>query len=448
MKNNKLIPHARRLLAAAITLSLAGPAAAYNLYSENGGELNLDIEAVAGIFSSEENYLYDDDRGGADWQEAYIKYGVSGSQALASGSSLFGGLNLLSSGTWGDGDAGGFTSGDESETDLEDAYLGWRSGSLLPALGENGLEFSFGRQNFSIGDGFLINGDSLNLGDALNGGGYDFDRGGAYWLAARKAFDRTAVARVGGSDGLRADLFWIESDNPAQADMELAGINVEHVAVAGTFGLTYIEGLDVDDKYADALGLTHRDGQETLSLRYQGNAGVENLFLSGEYVDQQQGDDSRPDADAWYLEAGWTFADLPWSPSLNYRYADFDEGFDPLFFGFNRGYGTWFQGEVAANYAGPFNSDATVQHVGIKASPSETLSIGALFFDFSDTAAGSGALDGQEWDLYAEWVVSEHLILSPLVGFYTPDNSAADGGTQLGSDDTNTYAQLIAIVPF
>jgi len=319
---------------------------------------------------------------------------------------------------------------------------------LLPSLGDDGLEFSAGRQNLVIGDGFLINGDSLNFGEGLNGAGYNFNRGGAYWLAARKAFDRTAVARIGGAEGLRADLFWLESDNHAQADTELAGVNLEHVGAQGTFGLAYIEGLDVNDKYAEVLGYTSRDGQETLSLRYQGNAGIENLFLSGEYVDQTQGDDSRRDADAWYLEAGWTFANLPWSPSVNYRYAEFDEDFDPLFFGFNRGYGTWFQGEVAANYAGPFNSDATVQHVGIKASPSGTLSVGALFFDFSDTAAGSGALDGQELDLYAEWVVSEHLILSPLVGFYSPDNSDAEGGTQIGSDDTNTYAQLIAIVPF
>ncbi|MFC6668762.1 hypothetical protein [Marinobacterium aestuariivivens] len=448
MHNKKTLPFARQLLTAAVATTLAMPAAAYNLYSENGRELNLDIELVAGAFSSDENYLFDTDRGGADWQEAYVKYGLSGSQALGSGAALFGGINLLSSGTWGDGDAGGFSSGDEGETDLEDAYLGWRSGSLVPALGENGLEFSFGRQNFQIGDGFLINGDSLNFGDALNGGGFDFDRGGAYWLAARKAFDRTAVARIGGREGLRADLFWLESDNHAQADMELAGVNVEHVGDKGTFGLTYIEGLDVNDKYAQALGYGHRDGQETLSLRYQGNAGVENLFLSGEYVDQDQGDDSRPDGDGWYLEAGWTFAGLPWSPTVNYRYAEFDEGFDPLFFGFSRGYGTWFQGEVAANYAGPFNSDATVQHLGVKASPTEMLSLGALFFDFSDTGAGTGALDGQELDLYAEWVVNQHLILSPLVGFYTPDNSAADGGTQIGSDDTNTYMQLLAIVPF
>ena len=206
--------------------------------------------------------------------------------------------------------------------------------------------------------------------------------------------------------------------------------------------------LDVDDTFAPILGYGSRDGQKTTSFRYQGNAGVDNLFLSAEFVNQEAGEGSDENSKAWYAEAGWTFSETPWSPSVNYRYSSFDEGFDPLFFGFNRGYGTWFQGEVAANYAGPFNSDASVHHLSFKATPSETLSIGALFFDFTDTAGGTGNLNAQEVDLYAEWVAAPHLIISPLVGLYMPDNSAAEGGSQIGSDETNTYAQIIAIVPF
>lgn len=436
-----------------ICLAVAGlsaPASAYNLFDQKGTELNADLEAVLGVFSSQETYNLGakTSAGKSEWQEGYIKYGFSGSQGVGSGSRVYGAINLVSSGTWGDGDAGGITSGNERETDLEDAYLGWRSGNLIPALGENGLDLSLGRQQFTIGDGFLINSDALNFGDALNGGGLDFDRGGAYWLAARKAFDQTAIARIGGSEGLRADLFWLASDNKAQAKMELAGLNTEYVTPQGTFGLAYIEGLDVDDTFAPILGYGSRDGQQTTSLRYQGNAGVENLFLSAEFVNQEAGEGSDENAKAWYTEAGWTFSETPWSPSVNYRYSSFDEGFDPLFFGFNRGYGTWFQGEVAANYAGPFNSDASVHHVSLKAAPSETLSIGALFFDFSDTRGGTGGLNAQEVDVYAEWVAAPHLIISPLVGFYMPDNSASDGGSQIGNADTNVYAQVIAIVPF
>lgn len=423
------------LLGSAIAAA-SGSASAYNVYDQNGSELNVDIEAAFGVFTSGESYATGGrTKGGSvDWQEGYIKYGLSGNQTLgANSAAVYGGVNMVSSATWGDGDAAGFTTGDESKTNLEDAYIGWRSGTLIPALGEDGLDISLGRQNFAIGDGFLINGDALNFGKGIDS---SLNRGGAYWLAARKAFDKTAIVRVGGSDGLRADAFWLESDNKAQNEMELAGLNTEYVAPEGTFAVTYIEGLDAEASPT-------RDGQKTVSARYQGNAGVENLFLSGQFVTQEQGNDA-PRANAWYLEAGWTFADVPWSPAVNYRYSTFEENFDPLFFGFNRGYGTWFQGEVAANYAGPFNSDADVHHVALTASPTEMVSVGALFFDFSDTGGG-GAMDGQEIDLYAEWVVTPNFIVSPLVGFYTPDSSS---GTQIGNDDTNVYGQIIAIVPF
>jgi len=428
------------LIAAAALTVASGTVNAYNLVDENGTTLNLDVEAVFGAFSSEESYAQlRSTPGDVSWQEAYVKYGVSGETALNDRFTLNGAVNLLSSGTFGDGDAGGFSTGNERDTEVEDAWLGVSTGNI---------SFSAGRQNLSFGDGFLINGDSLNFGEGFDAipGAPKIDRGGAYWLAARKAFDKTAMLKIESDSGLRSDIFWIESDNAAQSSMELAGINLEHVGDKGTLGLMYLEGLDVDDQQAAFFGHTHRDGQQTLSLRYQGNAGVENLFLSGEFVTQDHGDNSRKDGDGWYAEAGWTYSQLPWSPSISYRYSSFDEGFDPLFFGFNRGYGTWFQGEVAANYAGPFNSDTDVHHLAIKATPMDNLSIGALFFDFNGNS--SDALDAQELNLYAEWVVNDNLIISPLVGFFSPDKSAANGGTQLGSNDTSTYMQLLAIVLF
>ncbi|WP_206060364.1 hypothetical protein [Nitrincola alkalilacustris] len=430
------------LMAAAVITAISAPVSAYTLHSDNGTEFNLDVEALLGVFSSRERYNLGahTEAGSINWQEGYLKLGLSGSQVLQAESSLYGGIGIVSSATWGSGDAGGFTSGNERKTNLETAYVGWQSGNLIPALGENGMNLSFGRQPFAIGDGFLINGDALNFGDAL---GDELNRGGAYWLAPRQAFDRTAVLSLGTDEGLSGDLFWLKSDNVAQSQMKLSGLNLEYGLPYGTFALSYIRGLSVMDG-----GASHRDGQKTTSLRYQGDAGVENLFLSGEWVTQTQGDDTAPDAKAWYLETGWTFADLPFTPSITYRYSRFEEGFDPLFFGFSRGYGTWFQGEVAANYAGPFNSDAAVHHIGLAASLSETLSVGALYFDFSKTAGGTGALNGRELDLYAEWVVNDHLIINPLIGVYRPKHSDADGGSQIGGKSTNLYGQLVAVVLF
>lgn len=422
------------LLGTAIAAA-SGSASAYNLLNEDGKELNLDVEIIAGYFSSEENYpIGANAQESPTWTEAYAKYGLSGSFALDNGATLFGAANLMTTATWGDGDAAGFTTGEERETDIEDLYAGVRTEML---------ELSAGRQNVTIGDGFLMNGDALNLGAGFDAFGQSLDRGGAYWLGGRRAFNKTAVARIGGETGARSDIFWVESDNPGQSSVELAGINLEYVADYGTFGLLHMEGLGVDAAEAAFNGHQGRDGQETTSLRYQGNAGIENLFLSSEIVHQENGV-TGADSNAWYGEVGWTFSDVAWSPSVNYRLTSYDTGFDPLFYGFNRGYGTWFQGEVGASYAGPFSTDADIHYLSVTAHPSETLTVGTMYFGFDDTVGGSGDNDAVEINIWAEWVAHDHLIISPLLGFYTPDSSSS---TQ-GNTDTNTYFQILAIVPF
>lgn len=104
---------------------------------------------------------------------------------------------------------------------------------------------------------------------------------------------------------------WLKSDNHYQADTSLAVANLEHVTDAGTVGLSWIRGLDVDQRYAQIMGLQHRDGMDTASLRGRGNLGVKDLELAGEYVTQ---DKTGGRENAWYLEGNWTFSELPWTP--------------------------------------------------------------------------------------------------------------------------------------
>lgn len=132
---------------------------------------------------------------GSTWREGFIKYGLSGDQGLAGNGTLYGSLNWVSSATWGDGDAAGNTDGSERTTKIEDAFLGWRSADLFPVLGKDGVDVSAGRQTIRLGSGFLINDDGPNLGNGVADGA--LDRGGAYYLAARHAFDRTAMLRLG-----------------------------------------------------------------------------------------------------------------------------------------------------------------------------------------------------------------------------------------------------------
>lgn len=431
----------RHPLVCTLALLLAAPLTqAHELYNQDGTVLNANLEALFGIFHSDESFNQAGNRkpGSSNWREGYVKYGLSASQTLADSGSLYGAFSLLSSATWGDGDAAGLTLGDERRTAIEDAYLGWRSGTLFPLLGEDGIDISGGRQVVTLGDGFLIQGDPVNLGKVDLGA--NFNRGGAYYLAARKAFDRTAVLRLGGSQGWRGDLMWLKSDNHYQADSAMAVANLEHVGDAGTLGLSWIHGLDVDRRYAQIMGLEHRDGMDTVSLRGRGNLGVQDLEVAGEYVTQDQRGTRE---NAWYLEGSWTFSQLPWTPTATYRYSRFSKDFDPLFYGLSRGYGTWFQGEVAANYAGPFNTNTQVQHVGLKAKPRDNLTLGALYFDFDTLDTDQGNVGGRELDLYVEWMVNDHLLISPVLGFYKPERSADSGGMQLGSRDTGTYLQLV-----
>ena len=449
MSRSNLATLAIAIRAATLSLlaSSGSSAFAYELYAQGDTILNADLEAAFGVFHSSQSYAQSGtlDEGKVNWQEAYLKYGLSLAQGISEqGDQAYGALNWVSSATFGDGDAAGWSNGSERTTKIEDAYLGWRSGKLFSTLGENGVDVSFGRQNIVIGDGFLVSGDALNMGKEIADG--TLNRGGAYYLTARKAFDQTAVLRLGGDKGLRGDLIWLKSDNRAQAKPEVAIATLEHVSDAGTVGVTYLDVLDTDEEFSFLW--PDRKDIKTYSLRAQGNAGVENLFLSGEYAYQEK---NAGNENAWYLEAGWTFSDLPWSPKVNYRYSRFSDAYDPLFYGNGRALGTWFQGEVASNYAGPFNTNTQVHHVGIKASPTETFSVGALAYDFDTLNPNAGLfrnLDARELDIYAEWAVNEHLLVMPLIGFYKPEAEVTTGGSQLGNDKTSVYGQLIFATTF
>ena len=424
-----------------LALGLGGQASAHELYADDDTHLNADVLAVFGWMNSRKNY--DGTSGGSTWREGFVKYGLSGDQGLGGRGSAYGALNWVSSGTWGDGDAGGNTIGRERTTKIEDAYLGWRSGDLLPQLGQDGLDLSAGRQVFKLGRGFIVNDDGPNLGQGPADGA--LDRGGAYYIAARHAFDRTAVVRLGGEDGLHGSAVWLKSDNRAQAETELAAGTLDYTGQAGTLGLTWVHGLDVTDRWASDFQ-KQREGMDIVSLRGEGDAGIEHAHFAFEYAWQDK-DAGREKA--WYAEAGYTFAELPWTPDLTYRYTRYSEGWDALFTGLSTTYGTWFQGEVAANYAGPFNRNTGIHHLGLTLQPTETVKVGALYFDFHTLHDRQSLdLDARELDLYVEWAATEHLIITPLIGLYQPDKSASNGGNQVGGNGTHVYSQLVVAVPF
>ncbi|MDR0701783.1 MAG: alginate export family protein [Azoarcus sp.] len=422
-------------------------AIAGTLHEKDGVSIGLEVESMLGIFHSEEKYA---DGAGKNWQEGYFKATLTGERTFssASGFRLYGGLGGIALATFGDGDAGGYTKGDERRAKLENAYAGFKAGGGF-------IDFSLGRQKFQLGDGFLIAGDAISLGNGPLVAEAKVNRGGAYYLAAQKSFDKTAVLRINPEGQWRGSLFWLKSDVAYQQETELAGIDLEHVDKRGTLGVSVLDILDV--KKDSGLGLWNkRKGMKVYSLRGQGGLGVENLFLSFEYVAERGGDTAvKNHGEGWYIEGGWTFANAPLAPTINYRHAYFsadkprtgerDESFDPLFFGLTRGLGTWFQGEVAANYAGPVNSGNTVDRLELTLNPSKDLSVTLQAWKFR-RVGHAPRLDGREIDLFAWWQLNEYITIVPLIGFYKPEGR--DAKAAQGNGNTNMYAQGIVMFNF
>ena len=128
LKNRRL----RQTVGLGVAL-LVGQAQAIELYADADTQVTGNFLAVYGMFNSPKNY--DGRSGGSTWREAFIKYGLSVEQSLGNLGGVYGTANLVSSGTWGDGDAAGLTNGTERTTKFDEAFAGWRSGELLPALG-------------------------------------------------------------------------------------------------------------------------------------------------------------------------------------------------------------------------------------------------------------------------------------------------------------------------
>lgn len=377
--------------------------------------------------------------GNTSWMEGYLKPAITAEYALGAAGTLYGGVSAVSAFTAGEGEPGGTIEGGDSETAVETAFAGWRSGAVFAdGLGEDAVDLSYGRQDFEVGDGFLIK-------DARA------DRG-AYWLAPRTAFRRAGLARLN-TEPVRADLFYLAAAAD-QDDTELAGLNLEYVQKGlGTLALMYFHVLDS----GTPTNFGPRDGMDVYSVRATELTlpGVPELALWGEYVAERgSGRDGSFDASAWYLEGRYTVADWAWSPALSYRYArfsgddDYDDrnrrDFEPFFYGYSRGWGTWLQGEVTGEYL-LFNSNQINHMLHLSASPSEELGVGAIYYRFYLDQPNyygmpvSSRHFADELNLYADWAVSEQVSVSLAYGIAFPGKAAREA---FGDDDRFQVLEL------
>ncbi|RJG13628.1 hypothetical protein D3879_10465 [Pseudomonas cavernicola] len=356
--------------------------------------------------------------------EYFVKPSLEFNGPLGGLGSFYGGVSAVASFTRGDSDGAGFTPDDPESSDIDDAYLGWKSGTVFSELGADAIKLSFGRQAFMIGNGFLI-------GD----GHYDQGNDAGYWLAPYKAFDNTILAQLDAGK-VHVDLF----DLSARMDLDVIDYK-EKVRVRGgnfewrdetygTIGITGFHTLDADNPL--------RDGMNVYDVRASGSPiqSLPQVALAAEYV-WQRGGDADKKSEAWYVQGSYTFQDAPWTPVLTYRHSVFSDDYDSLLYGYGGDWGTWFQGEIVGESM-LFNVNQKVDMLKLTAYPTETLAVGVIGYDFSYDKAPEGVTSkdfAKELNLHVDWFMTSNVTVGALYGVARPD----DGAKQTFGDDETSH---------
>ena len=363
---------------------------------------------------------------------------------------------------------------------LEDAVIGWHSGNpFADSLGEDAIELSGGRQAFVLGDSFLIGAGVVN----------GFGRA-AFYLQPRASFDRAAILKLDFSP-VRAKLFHLENrvdqdlmqgfDQPKtkffgldlalyEASEEEPGLKTpgeKQAPTAAQAVQTMRVKKEVPDMWAAGFDFLHvynadstpgtfsfPPGEPSPTLSIFGNRSGMNVYsgyLAGSFfkfdpdirfhsqftLERNDAVDRQVKAAAWYVEPGYKFSTLPWTPQLNLRYAHFSgdpnpqdrlkQTYDPLFTtGGDRGFGSWFLGEIFGQYISP-NSNLNVAMAHLKFWPLDTVEAGLIYYDFhfDQTAQFNNPIitsknAAQEVDFYSVWSATEWMTLSGVLGFAVP----------------------------
>jgi hypothetical protein len=350
-----------------------------------------------------------------NWAESFAKPAVSASFG-AGKSEVYGKLSAVGERTFAAPPS--LVGEDASSFKIEDAYLGWRSGTSTGT--ENLLDFTVGRTQYKIGHGMLL----------WDGGGEGGSRGG-FWSNARKAWQFAAVGRLKPKNHT-LEAFYLDRDEVPESDSgtRLWGANYElAVGETNTFGATYMKF------YAKSDVKPERDGMNVYNARAY-TAPFESLpglAFELEYAYEDNGDLRK--SNAFTVQAGYEMGKVAWKPRLSYRYAYFEgddpktpanEAFDMLLPGFYD-WGTWWQGEIAGEYF-ISNSNMISHQARLHVTPGESVSGGLIAFLFKlDKLPGPGlglTLTSKdvafELDGYCDWKLNKAFTVSFVAAYANP----------------------------
>lgn len=370
----------------------------------------------------------------ANWMEGSVKPALSAVYTLDNSAKVYGKLSAVGVRTY--GAAPTLVGEDASSFDIEDAYIGWSSGTLFG--GEDVLDFKIGRAPYQLGNGMLL-WDGASDGGSLGG----------YWTGARKAFEFAAIAAY--KPGPHTfEAFYLDKDDVPEADSQskVSGFNYQFAfGEETTLGATYMRWS------ADANEAPQRDGLDVYNVRAY-TAPFPNfraLSFEAEYAEEDNG--AALDASAWNFLVAYQF-ETAWQPKISYRYAFFEgddpataanESFDPLLTGFSD-WGTWWQGEIAGEYF-VSNSNLISHQLRVHTSPSDAISTGLIFYDFQLDIPG--ALGPQvtsdevalELDWYMDWSLNDNWTFSFVAAVAEPGDAIEQSSNRT---DTFYYGMIFA----
>lgn len=384
----------------------------------------------------------------ASWGEAYAEYGIGAATRLwTSDFYVYGAVTGLAATTAG---RDVFRDGTRSTNELNRAYAG-----LIYAPAGSGLRVnaSFGRQAFTLEDGFLI----ARFTQRLNAG----------WLPGVYLSPRTAADQAGllsarwGSWVFNG--FWLEPNNSVDilSRTQLLGGSLRYNIDAhshAALNAIYVPMSNTRYAVPGAPSPGGREGLVTIAAR---GRWADPRVLPGLWVDAalaHQSNENFP-MSAWggFAQIGYLARDLPWSPSISYRYAAFGgdnpatrrfERFDTLYSG---GLDEWLQGITMGKLLTQANR--TTHRIRLNISPWQGTNLTLdWYLNRATQLNNSGANPalarlsshdlGQEWQLVLRTPLNEKLYFLGVAGIALPGKAirSATGGS--AANWTTLQAQL------
>jgi hypothetical protein len=434
MRNKTRLASAVLATAGALTASAAVPERYIYGDEEGGTKVTFSVDVVTSGYASHDAWFGESESflGGEtdDWTEWGAEPGISLEIPVGKGT-LFSKVSGVYTTTVGD-DASGLTIGRDDTDDftVEQEHIGWKVDNLFDRLEADTFSIAFGRQDYSIGTGLLIN----------DGGGDGGERGGWY-VGMRKAFSDALIAKLD-SEKWRVEGFSLKNHPRAGGtEGEANGANVEYTfRESTTLGGTYM------------LVDPNLDNVETLdvaSLRMDWH-GSKGFGLSGEYVDESS---SQADSTGFYAQISFAPQITRWSPTLSYRYASFDgddpateddELFREVAYGFTD-WGSWYQGEITGEYV--FGNGNLNSHLlRLKMKPRENLTLNLLYYNFTLDEPASLGITSDDWgdevNVTVDWQVNDRLYVMGVLAALSPGEAAEQW---VGGDKDWVHSMLYLI---